>query len=261
VAASETDLALAHALADAADAITMARFRADDLVVDTKPDLTPVSEADRAVERAVREHLATTRPGDAVVGEEYGVSAGAGSARRWIVDPIDGTKSYVRGVPVWATLVALEEDGELSVGVVSAPALNRRWWAARGTGAWSREHGVTRSLRVSRIHDLSAAQLCFSDYDSWQSEGRLDGLLELSARCWRTRGYGDFWQHMLVAEGAAEIAVDPGVSVWDLAAVLVVVREAGGRLTDLKGAERADGGDGVSTNGLLHAEVLAALSR
>ncbi|MEA2210229.1 MAG: histidinol-phosphatase, partial [Solirubrobacteraceae bacterium] len=217
--------------------------------------------ADRAVERAVREHLATTRPGDAVVGEEYGVSAGAGSARRWIVDPIDGTKSYVRGVPVWATLVALEEDGELSVGVVSAPALNRRWWAARGTGAWARENGVTRSLRVSRIRDLSAAQLCFSDYDSWQGEGRLDGLLELSARCWRTRGYGDFWQHMLVAEGAAEIAVDPGVSVWDLAAVLIVVREAGGRLTDLEGAERADGGDGVSTNGLLHAEVLAALSR
>jgi histidinol-phosphatase len=259
VLAAETDLALAHELADAADEITMARFRADDLVVETKPDLTPVSEADKAVERAVREHLAAIRPDDAVLGEEYGIRQGAGVARRWIVDPIDGTKSYVRGVPVWSTLIALEEDGELTVGVVSAPALQRRWWGARAAGAFARDNGVTRPLRVSGIRTLADAQLCFSDYDSWRNEGRLDGLLDLSARCWRTRGYGDFWQHMLVAEGAAEIAVDPGVSLWDLAAVLVVVREAGGRLTDLDGAERADGGDGVSTNGLLHDEVLAAL--
>ena len=259
VAASETDLALAQELADAADAITMSRFRADDLVVETKPDLTPVSEADKAVERAMRHHLAQRRPGDAIVGEEYGASEGAGAARRWIVDPIDGTKSYVRGVPVWGTLVALEEHGELSVGVVSAPALGRRWWGATGRGAFARENGVTRSLRVSGIRELAAAQLCFSDFDSWRGKARLDALLDLSSRCWRTRGYGDFWQHMLVAEGAAEIAVDPGVSLWDLAAVLVVVREAGGRLTDLDGAERADGGDGVSSNGLLHDEVLAAL--
>ena len=261
VVASETDLALAQELVDAADAITMARFRADDLVVETKPDLTPVSEADKAAEQAVRRLLGHTRPKDAVVGEEYGASKGAGASRRWIVDPIDGTMSYVRGVPVWATLLALEEDGELVLGMVSAPALGRRWWAGRGIGAFARENGVTRPLRVSGVREMGDAQLCFSDYEHWLREERIGRLLDLSARCWRTRGYGDFWQHMLVAEGSVEIAVDPGVSLWDLAAVLVVVREAGGRLTDLSGVERADGGDGVSTNGLLHDEVLAALAR
>ncbi len=265
MAAPEQDLALAQELADLADEITLARFRAEDLVVETKPDLTPVSEADKAVEQALRERLATARSDDAVVGEEYGASEGTGASRRWIVDPIDGTMSYVRGVPVWATLLALEEDGALVLGVVSAPALGRRWWAARGHGAFAREasargRGVTRPVRVSAVSELSDAQLCFSDYEGWLREGRIGSLLELSSRCWRTRGYGDFWQHMLVAEGAVEIAIDPGVSVWDLAAVLVVVREAGGRLTDLAGVERADGGDGVSTNGLLHDEVLAALS-
>jgi histidinol-phosphatase len=262
VAASEEDLALAHELADLADEITLGRFRAEDLVVETKPDLTPVSEADRAVELALRERLAVVRADDDVVGEEYGVrgaQAGAEAKRRWIVDPIDGTKSYVRGVPVWGTLLALEEEGELTIGVVSAPALHRRWWGSAGRGAFARENGTARSLRVSGVRELADAQLCFSDFDGWLSEGRVGALLDLSARCWRTRGYGDFWQHMLVAEGAAEIAVDPGVSLWDLAAVLVVVREAGGRLTDLDGVPRADGGDGVSTNGLLHDEVLAAL--
>ncbi|MEO6858503.1 MAG: histidinol-phosphatase [Solirubrobacteraceae bacterium] len=262
VAASEEDLALAHELADLADEITMGRFRAEDLVIETKPDLTPVSEADRAVEQALRDRLAVLRPDDAVMGEEYGARgarAGADAKRRWIVDPIDGTMSYVRGVPVWGTLLALEEDGELTLGVVSAPALGRRWWGSAGRGSFARENGTTRSLRVSGVRELADAQLCFSDYDGWLREGRIGALLDLSARCWRTRGYGDFWQHMLVAEGAAEIAVDPDVSVWDLAAVLVVVREAGGCLTDLDGMQRADGGDGVSTNGLLHDEVLAAL--
>jgi histidinol-phosphatase len=259
VAASEEDLALAHELADLADEITLGRFRAEDLVVETKPDLTPVSEADRAVERALRDRLAAVRADDAVVGEEYGMRAGADAKRRWIVDPIDGTKSYVRGVPVWATLLALEAEGELILGVVSAPALGRRWWGSAGRGAFARENGSTRSLRVSGVQELADAQLCFSDFDGWLREGRIGALLDLSGRCWRTRGYGDFWQHMLVAEGAAEIAVDPGVSLWDLAAVLVVVREAGGRLTDLDGVQRADGGDGVSTNGWLHDEVLAAL--
>jgi histidinol-phosphatase len=260
VAAPETDLALAHELADAADAITTARFRADDLVVETKPDLTPVSEADTAVERELRRHLSTARPRDEVLGEEYGASEDQGASRRWIVDPIDGTKSYVRGVPVWATLLALEEDGELILGMVSAPALGRRWWGVTGQGAFARENGHQRRLHVSGVRELGDAQLCFSDFGGWAADGRLPALLRLSARCWRTRGFGDFWQHMLVAEGAAEIAVDPGVSLWDLAAILVVVREAGGRMTDLDGVERADGGDGVSTNGLLHDGVLAALS-
>jgi histidinol-phosphatase len=251
----DDDLKLAHELAHAADAITMGRFRADDLQVETKPDLTPVSEADREVEAMMRERLACAHPDDAVMGEEYGSSEGAGD-RRWIVDPIDGTKSYVRGIPVWGTLLALEEAGELVLGVVSAPALDRRWWAVRGGGAFLREgSGDPRPLRVSGVRELEDAQLCFGDFAGEHAEG----LLELSRRCWRTRGYGDFWQHMLVAEGAVDIAVDPGVSLWDLAAPLVIVAEAGGRLTDLAGETRADGGDGVSSNGLLHTRALAML--
>jgi histidinol-phosphatase len=262
VIARPDDLTLALELADLADEITLARFRAEDLVVETKPDLTPVSEADRAVERALRDRLQTVRPADALVGEEYGASEAEGATRRWIIDPIDGTKSYVRGVPVWATLVALEEADELTVGVVSAPALGRRWWAARGSGAFVRDalSASPRPLRVSGIRELSDAQLCFSDFGSWHGTPRLDGLLELSARCWRTRGYGDFWQHMLVAEGAVEIAVDPGVSVWDLAAPRAVLLEAGGRMTDVSGLDRADGGDGVASNGLLHDSALRFLN-
>jgi histidinol-phosphatase len=196
------------------------------------------------------------------VGEEYGASDATGATRRWIIDPIDGTKSYVRGVPVWATLVALEEADELTVGVVSAPALGRRWWAARGTGAFVRDalSDEPRPLRVSAISDLSDAQLCFSDFGSWRGTPRLDGLLELSARCWRTRGYGDFWQYMLVAEGAVEIAIDPGASLWDLAAPMAVVVEAGGRFTDVSGVDRADGGDGVASNGLLHDSAIHLLN-
>jgi histidinol-phosphatase len=257
------DLTLALELADLADELTMARFRADDLVVETKPDLTPVSEADRAVEQALRARLAEWRPGDAVVGEEYGTEARPGASRRWIVDPIDGTKSYIRGVPVWATLLALEQDGALTVGVVSAPALSRRWWAVRGAGAYVREAGAgePRPLRVSAVGSLGDAQLCFAGFEEWLERGRLDALTELSRRCWRTRGYGDFWQYMLVAEGAAEIALDPIASFWDLAAPLVVVAEAGGRFTDLGGVVTAEGGDAVATNGRLHDAVLEVVGR
>ena len=254
------DLALAHQLADLADAITMARFRAADLVVDTKPDLTPVSEADRDVEQAMRERLAEVRPGDTVLGEEFGEQVAAGAARRWIVDPIDGTKSYVRGMPVWATLLALQADGELVLGVVSSPALSRRWWAVRGEGAFLREGTAKpRALRVSAIANLGDAQLCFAGVEDWLGAIGVAPLARLAAECWRTRGYGDFWQYMLVAEGAAEIAVDPVVSLWDLAAPLVVVREAGGRFTDLAGVPTADGGSAVATNGRLHDTVLAHL--
>jgi histidinol-phosphatase len=266
----ETDLELALALADVADEITLGRFRADDLVVETKPDLTPVSEADRAVERALRERLSEVHPGDAIVGEEYGAAEGTAAGadgdgadgggagrRRWILDPIDGTKSYVRGVPVWATLLALEDDGELVLGVVSAPALGRRWWAVRGAGAWVRDLSPEpRRLRVSGVRALQDAQLCLGGLDGWREAGKLDALLALSERCWRTRGYGDFWQYMLLAEGAVEIALDPEVSLWDLAAPLVVVLEAGGRFTDMAGAVTADGGSGVATNGLLHDAVI-----
>lgn len=249
------DLALALELADAADAITLARFRAADLVVETKPDLTPVSEADRAVEQALRERLATVRPDDLVFGEEYGGDdAGGAATRRWIVDPIDGTKGYVRGMPVWATLLALESDGDTVVGVVSAPALGRRWWAARGAGAFTRDAaaGEARGLRVSLVRELGDAQMCFGGFEEWRQAGRLDGLMALAAACWRTRGYGDFWQYMLVAEGAAEIALDPAVAIWDLAAPMVIVQEAGGRFTSLDGRGSAAGGSAIATNGLVH---------
>lgn len=253
------DLALAHALADAADAQTTARFRAADLRVESKPDLTPVSDADTAVEAAVRATLARERPGDAVLGEEEGL-VGEGP-RCWVVDPLDGTKSFVRGVPVWATLIALQVDGVVEVGVVSAPALGRRWWAARGEGAWAGTgpHDGTR-LQVSAVSALPDASVSYSSLTGWESLGRLDGLLALSRSVWRTRGLGDFWSHVLVAEGAVDASFEPEVNLWDLAALQVVVEEAGGRFTDLSGAATPDGGSVVCSNGLLHDEVLAALA-
>ena len=255
----EQDLALAHELADAADAITLDRFGAVDLVVESKPDLTPVSDADTAVERAVRRLLASRRPGDAVLGEEDG-ETGTGP-RRWVVDPVDGTKNFVRGVPVWATLVALQEDGVVTAGVVSAPALGRRWWAARGAGAHT---GGTlaraRQLRVSAVGELADASVAYSSLTGWEESGRLPGLLQVSRDVWRTRAYGDFWSHVLVAEGAVDGSFEPEVSLWDLAPLQVVVEEAGGRFTDLSGAARPDGGSAVCSNGLLHDALLAALA-
>jgi histidinol-phosphatase len=237
---AELDLALA--LADLADSITLPRFRSLDLQVDTKPDLSPVTEVDRAVERAIRERLAAARPAHGVLGEEYG-SDDEGTGVRWILDPIDGTRNYLRGVPVWGTLIALEAGGEIVVGVASAPALGRRWWAARGTGAFA--DGCR--IRVSEVGSLA---------DAVVSDAGCDPRLR---DCWHHRSFGDFWQHMLVAEGAVEVAVDPEVSLWDLAAVQVIVEEAGGRFSDLTGRRRPDGGSGLSTNGLLHDEVLRRL--
>ncbi|CAA9331386.1 MAG: Histidinol-phosphatase [alternative form] [uncultured Frankineae bacterium] len=255
----EQDLALAHELADAADAITVERFGAVDLVVEAKPDLTPVSDADRAVERVVRSVLASRRPADAVLGEEDGQS-GTGP-RRWVVDPVDGTKSFVRGVPVWATLIALQEDGVVTAGVVSAPALGRRWWAARGTGAHTGSAlARARQLRVSSVGDLSDASVAYSSLTGWEAQDRLPGLLQLSRDVWRTRAYGDFWSHVLVAEGAVDASFEPEVSLWDLAPLQVVVEEAGGRFTDLSGQARPDGGSVVCSNGRLHDAVLAALA-
>lgn len=258
MASRSEDLSLAFELADLADSITLERFRAEDLRVDTKPDLTPVTEADRAVERAIRERLAMARPDDAVVGEEMGASTQPGK-RRWIIDPIDGTKGYVRGIPVWATLLALEESCEITLGVVSAPALHRRWWAERGAGAYLRD-GLDqgpRRLRVSEVSELKDAQLCYGGLGEWTKIGRLDALIELAKRCWRTRAFGDVWAYMLVAEGAADIGgLDPQVRIWDLAAPLVIIEEAGGRFTDLHGVSGPDGGSGIATNGLLHEAAL-----
>ena len=250
------DLALAREMADTADNITMARFGAQDLVVETKPDLTPVSDADRAVETAVRRRLAGDRPDDAVIGEEFG-STGQ-SAREWIVDPIDGTKNFVRGAPVWATLLALRVDGEVVVGVVSAPGLGRRWWAARGGGAWTSYQGRERHITVSKVRSLDDAFLSYSSLSGWG--GRQDSLLALTSRVWRTRAFGDFWSHMLVAEGAVDVSCEPEVSLWDLAALQPIVEEAGGRFSDLSGVGRPDGGSVVCTNGVLHDDVLAALA-
>jgi len=263
VPAAAEDLELALELADVADSITLGRFRAADLVVETKPDLTPVSEADTAVERTLRSRLASVRPEDAIVGEEYGASGGSDRGRRWIVDPIDGTKNYVRGIPVWATLLALQEGNRATIGVVSAPALGRRWWAAQGAGAFGAD-GLSeepRRLQVSAVRALEDAQLCISGFDGWEERGRLERLLTLGRRCWRTRGFGDFWGYMLVAEGVAEISCEAVVSLWDLAAPQVIVEEAGGTFTDLGGVATADGGDALATNGLLHEQALALVGR
>ncbi len=250
------DLELAFELADVADRISAARFRAVDLVVETKPDLTPVTEADRAVEAALREVIARERPDHAVLGEEQGATGAEDASCRWIIDPIDGTKNYVRGVPVWATLIGLQRDGEIVVGVVSAPALSRRWWAATGQGAFANGERI----HVSKVSNLEDAHLCSDGFDSWERHGGADKFMALVRRVWRTRGFGDFWQHMLVAEGSVDIAVEPAVSLWDLAALQVIVEEAGGRFSDLSGFRRADGGNCCSSNGLLHDAVLDALA-
>jgi histidinol-phosphatase len=256
-----SDLELAHALADAADAIAMARFRAADLVVETKPDLTPVTEADRAVEEMIRSRLADARPDDAILGEEFGTTGpagAAGSGRRWIVDPIDGTKGYARGIPVWATLIALEVDGDLVAGVVSAPALGSRWSGARGLGA-RRDGDAVSVSQVARIED---AHLAYDSVDAFESVGLDTEFLALARRCWRVRGFGDFWAHMLVADGSIDIAVEVGgLAEWDIAAVKVVVEQAGGQCTDVRGDARIDTGDVISTNGLLHDDVVTAFAR
>jgi histidinol-phosphatase len=253
-------LQLALELADLADTITMERFRAHDLKVATKPDLTPVSEADEAVEQAIRERLAAYTD-HLVLGEEFGTGAAATDGDfkyRWIIDPIDGTKSYVRGVPIWATLIGLERAGKLIVGVASAPALGMRWWAGRGLGAFRDGERIT----VSSVAAIDDAHLTFAwdTTDAYEADGIGPKLAALSPQCWRTRGIGDFWQHLLVAEGAFDISIDPIVSLWDVAALVPIVEEAGGRWTGVTGRTDVDAGSFVCTNGLLHDAVLAALA-
>ena len=241
------DLALALSLADAADEITMRYFRSAQLSVRTKSDRTPVSEADEATERMIRERLANERPSDAILGEEFGTSGT--NARRWIIDPIDATGNYVRGVPVFATLIALEDHGVLEIGVVSAPALHRRWSATRGAGAYC--NGAP--IHVSTVDALSQTFLGYDALSDFADGGR---FIELLRQCHRSRGFGDFWAHMLVAEGALDAAIEPRVAHWDMAAVQIIVEEAGGRFTNLAGEARADGGSGLSTNGLIHDAIL-----
>jgi histidinol-phosphatase len=254
------DLAVALTLADQADGVTLARFGALDLQVDTKPDLTPVSDADRAVETGLREALARVRPDDRILGEEFGGSPTL-AGRLWIIDPIDGTKNFVRGVPVWASLIALLDDGVPHVGVVSAPALQRRWWAASGAGAFAAVGDTpARRISVSAVAQLNSASLSFSSLSGWAQLGLRDRFIELTDAVWRVRGYGDFLSYCFVAEGAVDIAAEPEVSVWDLAPLDILVREAGGTFTSLDGAVGPHGGSAVATNGLLHDEVLGRLS-
>ena len=253
------DMTLALQLADQADTLTTQRFGAMDLHVDTKPDLTPVTDADRSVESALRQTLATERPGDSVLGEEYGGTA-AFTGRQWVIDPIDGTKNFVRGVPVWATLIALLRDGIPVVGAVSAPALQRRWWAGDGEGAFaSVAGGSPRRISVSSVADLESASLSFSSLAGWAKLGLRDRLIDLTDAVWRVRGYGDFLSYCFVAEGAVDIAAEPEVSLWDLGALDILVREAGGAFSSLDGTPGPHGGSAVATNGLLHASVLTSL--
>jgi histidinol-phosphatase len=279
------DLALAHALADLADAITLDRYQSQDLVITTKPDNTPVTDADRAVETAIREALATHRTGDGLVGEEFGSDQG-NSGRYWVIDPIDGTKNFMRGVPTWATLIALVQvaasgEEEVVVGIASAPALARRWAAAKGHGATVRFNGADnladfldssddhaddinslslneKRISVSKVSSLSDASISYSDFVGWGQ--RLEPFQKMLAGAWRTRGIGDFWSHMLVAEGAVDVAIEPSLALWDMAALDIIVREAGGTFTNIAGQNGPFGGSGVSTNGVLHNAVINGLN-
>ncbi|MGH3904931.1 MAG: histidinol-phosphatase [Pseudonocardiaceae bacterium] len=255
------DLALALALADTADVITLARAGAVDLEVDRKPDRTPVTDADLAVEDAIRAVLAQQRPRDAVLGEERGGPPDDDPASRiWVLDPIDGTKNFLRGLPIWATLIALVEDATPVVGVISAPALRRRWWAAAGAGAHTRDlDGAGRAIRVSAVSDLADAYVSTTHLGSWVEHHSRESYLALVDACWENRAFGDFWQHCLVAEGVIDLAAEPIVNPWDVAPVQVLVEQAGGRFTDLVGVARYDGGSALSSNGLLHEAALSVL--
>ncbi|NQU36170.1 MAG: histidinol phosphatase [Actinobacteria bacterium] len=259
------DLELATGLADRADAISMARFLASDLRVETKPDLTPVTEADRAVEEELRRAIRLARPADIVVGEEFGGidDSGLPAGRVWIIDPIDGTKNYVRGVPVWATLIALIEDGEPVVGLVSAPALGRRWWAAPEQGAWTQTHlrghaAPPRQIHVSAVADLSDASFSYSDRVGWQhrTETGLDDLISIA---WRTRAYSDFYSYMLLAEGAVDVAAEPELSAWDIAALIPIITQAGGTVTGFDGGPALTADGAYASNSLLHPAVTELL--
>ncbi len=252
------DLRLAHLLADDADSITTTRYKALDLHVMNKPDLSPVTDADEAVEESIRRTLSRVRSRDAVLGEEHG-STGH-SQRRWVIDPIDGTKNFVRGVPVWATLIALVVNEEVVLSVVSAPQLQRRWWASNGNGAWTGRSLLKASrCQVSDIRRLEDASLAYSSLHGWEERDRLDDFLSLTRRCWRTRGYGDFWSYMLLAEGAVDLAAEPDLELYDMAALDVIVRESGGRFTSLDGTDGPFGGNALASNGHLHDAALAFL--
>jgi histidinol-phosphatase len=257
------DLALALRLADAADSITLTRYQSIDLIVSTKPDNTPVTDADKASEEAIRALIKNHRPEDGIVGEEFGNDAG-GADRYWVIDPIDGTKNFLRGIPTWATLIGLIEkqsDGSevVVVGVVSAPALFRRWYASEGNGAFvSVNKAAPEKISVSQVSEIKDASISYSDFIGWNE--RLVPFQELMAQAWRTRGIGDFWSHMLVAEGAVDVAAEPSLAIWDMAALDIIVREAGGRFTNMEGIGGCLGGSGLSTNAAIHQKIVDKLN-
>jgi len=261
------ELEFALTLADIADEISLARYRALDLVITTKPDNSPVTDADKAVERAIIDAIASQYPSDGVVGEEFG--SNGSKDRYWVIDPIDGTKNFVRGVPTWATLIALVENAEVVASVVASPALYRRWYASAGGGAYVSEgasgpgsvgktESAPRKLAVSKVSQLSDASISYSDFQGWGA--RRANFEKLLDGAWRTRGLGDFWSHMLVAEGAVDVAIEPSLALWDMAALDLIVREAGGRFTSLDGIDGPFGPNAISTNGALHGSILEALN-
>jgi len=258
-----TELAFALTLADRADAISLSRYQALDLEITTKPDNSPVTDADKAVERAIIDAIATKYPSDGVVGEEFGTSGS--KDRYWVIDPIDGTKNFMRGVPTWATLIALVENEAVVASVVSSPALYRRWYASAGGGAFVVEGGsvkaspAPRKLTVSKVSQLSDASITYSDFQGWGT--RRQAFEKLLDGAWRTRGLGDFWSHMLVAEGAVDVAIEPSLALWDMASLDLIVREAGGRFTSLDGVDGPFGPNAISSNGALHGAILEAINR
>lgn len=258
------ELTFALTLADKADAISLSRYQALDLEITTKPDNTPVTDADKSVEAAITSAIQMQYPSDGIVGEEFGTSGA--KDRYWVIDPIDGTKNFLRGVPTWATLIALVENEEVVVSVVSSPALYRRWYATAGGGAYVLEgviagviNSPARKLSVSKVAAISDASIGYSDFQGWGA--RRQAFEKLLDSSWRTRGMGDFWSHMLVAEGAVDVAIEPSLALWDMAALDLIVREAGGRFSSLDGVDGPFGPNAISTNGLLHAEIVAALNK
>ena len=252
------DLSFATAIIDQVDALTLPRFQAQDFTVRTKPDNTEVTEIDVAAEQMIRSMLGRSRSRDAILGEEEGESGPA--SRRWIIDPIDGTRNFVRGVPVWATLLALVEEGKIVMGNVSAPALHRRWWAGNGLGAFTgRNWTNAKQIHVSEVSKVEDASLSYSSMSGWAERGQLRGFLRLAQECWRNRAYGDFWSYMLLAEGAVDIACEPDLELYDMAALVPIVQEAGGTFTSVDGAPGPGGGNAFATNGMLHDEALSLL--
>ncbi|UFS59998.1 inositol monophosphatase family protein [Subtercola endophyticus] len=261
------DLQLALDLADAADEVSLGRFQALDLVIETKPDRTPVTDADKAVERAIRARLEAACPGDSILGEEYGGEGeDAHAHRQWIIDPIDGTENFLRGVPIWGTLIALVVDGVPVVGVASSPALKKRWWASTGDGAWMIDRTGSHAdpvhatayagpqpqrLAVSKVADVAGASFSYNSFQGWDEAGHLDALTRLNRATWRTRAYGEMWAYMLLAEGLVDAVGEFDLKAYDVAALIPIVREAGGAFTSLGGGDPLWAGDALATNGLL----------